>query len=40
MRLLRVLDSATASAAARQYLQRYPNGFGRADAEAILVGPR
>ena len=26
-----------ASAAAREYLARYPNGFARADAEAILA---
>jgi ferric-dicitrate binding protein FerR (iron transport regulator) len=38
MRLLRALDPVRAATAARQYLQRYPNGFARADAEAILVG--
>jgi ferric-dicitrate binding protein FerR (iron transport regulator) len=38
MRLLRSADSAHASTAARQYLGRYPNGFARAEAEAILAG--
>jgi ferric-dicitrate binding protein FerR (iron transport regulator) len=36
MRLLRVLDPMKATAAAREYLQRHPNGFARADAEAIV----
>ena len=40
MRLLRAIDPAKATAAARQYLLRYPNGFARADAEAILAGLR
>jgi hypothetical protein len=40
MRFLRALDPAKATAAARQYLQRYPNGFARAEAEAILFGTR
>jgi ferric-dicitrate binding protein FerR (iron transport regulator) len=38
MRLLRGADSVRAPAAARQYLGRYPNGFARAEAEAILAG--
>jgi hypothetical protein len=40
MRLLRGLDPAKAAGAARQYLQRYPAGYARADAEAILAGSR
>ena len=40
MRLLRTIDPTKAVAAARQYLQRYPGGFARADAEAILAGTR
>ena len=40
MRLLRALDPAKATAAARHYLQRYPGGFARAEAEAILAGTR
>jgi hypothetical protein len=38
MRLLRGADSARTPTAARQYLARYPNGFARAEAEAILEG--
>jgi hypothetical protein len=40
MRLFRALDITKAMAAARQYLQRYPAGFARTDAEAILAGRR
>ena len=40
MRLLRAAQSPRAIAAARQYLARYPNGFARAEAEAILAGAR
>jgi ferric-dicitrate binding protein FerR (iron transport regulator) len=40
MRLLRAIDPIKATGAARQYLQRYPGGFARADAEAILAGTR
>lgn len=38
MRLLRGADAGRAPGAARQYLGRYPNGFARAEAEAILEG--
>jgi hypothetical protein len=38
MRLLRSADPARATAAAQRYLGRYPNGFARAEAEAILDG--
>ena len=37
MKLLRELGSARATLAARAYLAQYPNGFARADAEAILA---
>lgn len=37
MRLLRGGDRARAQAAAREYLARFPNGFARADAQAILA---
>jgi ferric-dicitrate binding protein FerR (iron transport regulator) len=40
MRLLRTTSSPRAPAAARQYLARYPNGFARAEAEAIVLGAR
>jgi hypothetical protein len=40
MRLLGVLDPTSAAAAARHYLQRYPSGFARTDAETILAGMR
>jgi len=40
MRLLRTLDPPKATSAAHYYLQRYPNGFARADAEGILTGTR
>lgn len=36
MRLLRGGDRARAQAAAREYLARFPSGFARADAQAIL----
>jgi ferric-dicitrate binding protein FerR (iron transport regulator) len=35
MQLLRVSDPSRASAAAEQYLARYPKGFARAEAESI-----
>jgi ferric-dicitrate binding protein FerR (iron transport regulator) len=38
MKLLRDVDKAHAKRAAREYLQRYPNGFARPDAELILSG--
>jgi ferric-dicitrate binding protein FerR (iron transport regulator) len=37
MKLLRDVDKTRAKRAAREYLQRYPNGFARADAELILA---
>jgi ferric-dicitrate binding protein FerR (iron transport regulator) len=40
LRLLHTLDPPKAGVAARYYLQRYPNGFARADAEGILAGTR
>jgi hypothetical protein len=40
MRLLRSAQSPRAVAAAHQYLARYPNGFARAEAEALLAGSR
>ena len=40
MRLLRGLDRTRAAVAAQQYVQRFPNGFARSDAEAILAGTR
>ncbi|HEY8079188.1 MAG TPA: tetratricopeptide repeat protein, partial [Labilithrix sp.] len=36
MRLLARMDRARGAAAAQQYLRRYPNGFGRAEAKAIV----
>jgi hypothetical protein len=38
MRLLRATGSNRAPLAAKQYLARYPNGFARAEAEAIVAG--
>jgi hypothetical protein len=38
MRLLASVDRARAAAAAAQYLKRYPDGFGKAEAKA-LAGP-
>ncbi|HVU03281.1 MAG TPA: FecR domain-containing protein [Polyangiaceae bacterium] len=38
MKLLRSVDSSRARTAAKAYLGRYPKGFARADAEAILSG--
>ena len=38
MRLLCTADPGRATAAAQKYLGRYPNGFARAEAEAILAG--
>jgi ferric-dicitrate binding protein FerR (iron transport regulator) len=40
MRLLRSAQSPRAFAAAHQYLARYPNGFARVEAEAIIAGVR
>jgi ferric-dicitrate binding protein FerR (iron transport regulator) len=40
MKLLRGLDGGRAAAAARAYLARWPDGFGRAEAEAIVAGAR
>jgi ferric-dicitrate binding protein FerR (iron transport regulator) len=40
MRLLRAMASPRAIAAARQYLDRYPDGFARGEAEAIVDGAR
>jgi hypothetical protein len=40
MRLLAQIDRARGAAAANQYLRRYPNGFGKAEAKAIVAsGP-
>ncbi len=36
MRLLAQSDRARGATAAQQYLKRYPNGFGRAEAKAIV----
>lgn len=38
MKLLRAIDGKRARAAARDYLERYPNGFARRDAELIVGG--
>ena len=38
MRILATTDPARASAAARDYLLRYPRGFGRAEAAALVSG--
>jgi hypothetical protein len=40
MRLLHATSSRRSVAAARQYLARYPNGFARAEAEALVSGAR
>lgn len=40
MKLLRGLDAARAREAARGYLARYPRGFARAEAQAILTEAR
>jgi ferric-dicitrate binding protein FerR (iron transport regulator) len=40
MRLLRDGDAASAGAAARAYLARFPQGFARAEAEALATGAR
>jgi hypothetical protein len=40
MKLLRELDAVRAQEAARGYLSRYPRGFARADARAILTEAR
>jgi hypothetical protein len=40
MVLLRTLDPTKAVGAASYYLQHYPRGFARADAEGILAGSR
>ncbi len=40
MKTLRGVDRARASAAARQYLDEYPSGFARAEAQAILAEDR
>lgn len=39
MRVEQRLDAAAAQRFARQYLQRYPDGFARRDAQAILASP-
>jgi len=36
MKLLRGIDPKRARAAARDYLDRYPSGFARDDAEPIV----
>jgi hypothetical protein len=36
MRLLRTVEPSRAASAARQYLARYPHGFARAEAEAMV----
>jgi hypothetical protein len=38
VRVLRAAGSTRAQAVARDYLARYPNGFARAEAEAVLAG--
>jgi hypothetical protein len=38
MRILATTDRARASAAASDYVQRYPRGFGRAEAEGLIRG--
>jgi hypothetical protein len=40
MRLLATSDPARAAGAARSYLSSYPQGFARAEAEAIVAGHR
>jgi hypothetical protein len=40
MKLLRGVDPARATAAARAYLARWPDGFARSEAEGILAGAR
>ena len=40
MRLLRSAQSPRMLSAAHQYIARYPNGFARAEAEAIIAGAR
>ena len=40
MRIIATTDRPRAGAAAREYLQRYPQGFGRAEAEALAAGER
>jgi hypothetical protein len=37
LRLLRRRDPARAAAAAREYLARFPDGFARAEADAVLA---
>lgn len=39
MKLLQSIDASRARNAAREYLQKYPNGFAKADAELILAAP-
>lgn len=39
MKLLQSIDASRARNAAREYLQKYPNGFAKADAELILSAP-
>lgn len=38
LKLLRGVDKVRAKKAARDYLERYPNGFARRDAELVLSG--
>jgi hypothetical protein len=38
LRVLRAAGSTRAQVVARDYLARYPNGFARAEAEAVLAG--
>lgn len=40
LRVLRAAGSARAEAVARDYLARYPAGFARAEAEAVIAGGR
>jgi hypothetical protein len=40
VRVLAAAGSTRAQAVARDYLARYPNGFARAEAEAVLAGDR
>jgi hypothetical protein len=39
MKLLRDLDPPRARALARSYLDRYPDGIAKTEAEAILANP-
>jgi outer membrane protein assembly factor BamD (BamD/ComL family) len=40
MKWLSATDRAAAREVARDYLQRFPMGFGRADAETLVLEPK